>query len=210
MSLRTAAWFSLLSYLVLMSLAFGIRAWIHRSRTGRTGMNGFSGRAFLPEWWAGTLFAVAIVLGLLTPILALTGIVEPVPALVAAPAQIGGAALVLLGGAGTLFSQSVMGESWRVGVDEREITALVTTGPFRVARNPIFTAMVTASIGWALLVPSWPALLALAALVVAVQLQVRVVEEPYLIRTHGSRYLAYASRTGRFVPSLGRLPAEPS
>ncbi|WP_396781871.1 methyltransferase [Microbispora sp. H10830] len=57
-----------------------------------------------------------------------------------------------------------------VGVYEGEATALVTTGPFRVARNPIFAAMLTASIGWALLVPSWSALLALAALVVAVQL----------------------------------------
>lgn len=69
-----------------------------------------------------------------------------------------------------MFSHSVMGASWRVGVYEGEATALVTTGPFRVARNPIFAAMVTASIGWALLVPSWSALLALAALVVAVQL----------------------------------------
>ncbi|WP_169952087.1 isoprenylcysteine carboxylmethyltransferase family protein [Microbispora sp. H11081] len=205
-----AAWASLLSYLVLMFLAFGARAWIHRARTGRTGMNGFRGRVFSAEWWAGTLFAVAIALGLLTPILALTGVGEPVAALVAAPIQIAGAALVLLGGAGTLFSQSVMGASWRVGVDERETTALVTTGPFQVARNPIFTAMATASIGWGLLMPSWPALLALVTLVVAVQLQVRVVEEPYLIRAHGPRYLAYASRTGRFVPALGRLRAEHS
>ncbi|MFL5908785.1 MAG: methyltransferase family protein, partial [Solirubrobacterales bacterium] len=36
------------------------------------------------------------------------------------------------------------------------------------------------------------------------QLQVRFVEEPYLIRTHGDDYRAYASEVGRFVPGIGR------
>ena len=38
-----------------------------------------------------------------------------------------------------------------------------------------------------------------------VQLQVRVVEEPYLLATHGKTYAAYAARVGRFVPGAGRL-----
>ncbi|MER5628798.1 hypothetical protein ABT061_48065 [Streptosporangium sp. NPDC002544] len=38
-----------------------------------------------------------------------------------------------------------------------------------------------------------------------IELQVRVVEEPYLIRTHGSDQLTHASITGRFLPALGRL-----
>jgi hypothetical protein len=46
-----------------------------------------------------------------------------------------------------------------------------------------------------------------AALVAAVQLQVRAVEEPHLRATHGDAYAAYAARTGRFVPRIGRLPA---
>ena len=37
------------------------------------------------------------------------------------------------------------------------------------------------------------------------ELQVRSVEEPYLLRTHGDAYRAYASRVGRFVPGIGRL-----
>lgn len=42
-------------------------------------------------------------------------------------------------------------------------------------------------------------------LVAAVELQVRFVEEPYLLRTHGEGYAKYASRVGRFVPGLWRL-----
>jgi protein-S-isoprenylcysteine O-methyltransferase Ste14 len=39
----------------------------------------------------------------------------------------------------------------------------------------------------------------------ALELQVRAVEEPYLIRSHGDAYRAYAARVGRFLPGIGRL-----
>lgn len=71
--------------------------------------------------------------------------------------------------------------------------------------NPIFTAMVAAQLGFVLLVPTWVSAAALAALVAAVQLQVRVVEEPYLPAIHGAEYAGYAARAGRFVPGVGRL-----
>ncbi len=37
------------------------------------------------------------------------------------------------------------------------------------------------------------------------QVQVRAIEEPYLVRTHGAAYTGYAARTGRFLPGIGRL-----
>lgn len=60
-------------------------------------------------------------------------------------------------------------------------------------------------LGLALMVPSVVALVGFAALVVALELQVRLVEEPYLLEQHGEAYRAYARRTGRFVPGVGRL-----
>jgi protein-S-isoprenylcysteine O-methyltransferase Ste14 len=45
----------------------------------------------------------------------------------------------------------------------------------------------------------------LIAVAASVQVQVRLVEEPYLLRVHGDAYRAYAARTGRFVPGVGRL-----
>ena len=105
----------------------------------------------------------------------------------------------------TLGAQFAMGESWRIGVDESEQTEMVTTGPFSIVRNPIFTAMVPTALGLALLVPNVVAIVGFVALVVALEIQVRLVEEPYLLRTHGDAYAQYARRVGRFVPLLGRL-----
>ena len=56
--------------------------------------------------------------------------------------------------------------------------------------------------------PALVAALALGCLVAAVQIQVRVVEEPYLARTHGKPYLRYATSAGRFLPGIGRLRGE--
>jgi protein-S-isoprenylcysteine O-methyltransferase Ste14 len=58
------------------------------------------------------------------------------------------------------------------GVDETEHTRLIVHGPFRWVRNPIFTSMGVAAAGLALLTPN---VLAAAALIGALQLQVRKV-----------------------------------
>ena len=56
--------------------------------------------------------------------------------------------------------------------------------------------------------PTWISAAALVALVAAVELQVRAVEEPYLLHQHGSDYVDYAARTGRFVPGVGRIRSQ--
>jgi protein-S-isoprenylcysteine O-methyltransferase Ste14 len=109
--------------------------------------------------------------------------------------------------ASTLWAQLAMGDSWRIGVDERERTALVASGPFRLVRNPIYTSMLLGLGGVALLTPNWPAAVAVVALVAALELQVRLVEEPHLLRVHAETYRRYAAETGRFLPGIGRISA---
>lgn len=55
------------------------------------------------------------------------------------------------------------------------------------------------------MVPNVAALVGLATLVAAVDLQVRVVEKPSVRHSHGTVYERYAQRVGRFVPGLGRF-----
>ena len=118
---------------------------------------------------------------------------------------------LVLTGAGfitAVVAQNTMGTSWRIGVDQAERTELVVHGVFARVRNPIFTAMIAAQAGTAVMAPTWLSLLGIVLLVVGIQLQVRRIEEPYLARVHGAPYTAYAARTGRFLPGLGRLTDE--
>jgi len=193
---------ALFLYVVALAVLFGVRSWVQRRRTGSAGFHGISGGPADAGWWGGVLFVVAMALGLAAPLLAVAGVVEAEPPLVV---QAVGLVVALLGFAATLAAQTGMGASWRIGVDPGERTELVTTGVFAHVRNPIFTAMVTAQFGVVLMVPTWVAVLGLVALVVAVQLQVRAVEEPYLRAVHGATYDAYAAASGRFVPGIGAV-----
>lgn len=192
-------------YALFIALAFGLRSLVQLRRTGSSGFRGISGRPGSAEWFGGVLFVAALALGLAGCLLQRVGVVAPIALLDRGEARILGVALYALGTAATLVAQGAMGASWRIGVDATERTALVTSGPFRLVRNPIFSAMLIASAGLALLVPNVVSLGAIALLLSAVEIQVRIVEEPYLLQAHGADYIAYAGRVGRFLPLLGRL-----
>jgi protein-S-isoprenylcysteine O-methyltransferase Ste14 len=105
----------------------------------------------------------------------------------------------------TVIAQFAMAESWRIGVDPNERTPLVTTGVFAMVRNPIFTAMLVTATGLTLTIPNVVSVIGLVVLIAALEVQVRLVEEPYLVVTHGTDYRRYAQRVGRFAPTIGRL-----
>lgn len=77
--------------------------------------------------------------------------------------------------------------------------------PFVRSCNPVFAAMFPTSVGLALVAPNVVAIGAVLTLLVALELQTRVVEEPYLLATHGTQYADYARRAGRFFPGTGHL-----
>lgn len=190
---------------VYLLLAFGVRVAIALRTTGSTGIANPLGAPPL-EALGGGLFILALVMGSATPPLVLAGVLDPISSLDRTGFHAAGFVLGAVGIAGTFAAQLAMGASWRIGVDQSERTELVTGEVFALCRNPIYTFMVIAWIGLALLVPTWLSLASVPVGVLAFQIQVRLVEEPYLLATHGEAFGAYAARVGRFVPGLGRIP----
>ena len=197
-----ASW-AIALYVVYLALAFGVRSLVQLRRTGSAGFRGFSARP--AERAAGVLFVVGLVAGVAAPLFDVAGWLTPLPSLDRPALHVTGFVLFAAGLGATLAAQWAMGESWRIGVDAAEKTALVTHGPFALVRNPIFAAMLPTGLGLTLLVPNIVAVGGWIALLVALELQVRWVEEPYLLHTHGAAYRSYARRVGRFVPGVGRL-----
>jgi protein-S-isoprenylcysteine O-methyltransferase Ste14 len=201
----TAAGAALALNLTALMLAFGWRSFAQWRATGDTGLRLDAGRSGTLRWWAKILLVVALLLGVAGPAAGLAGL-QPVGLLDHRWLQITGLGMALTGIGAVLVAQLHMGASWRIGVDPAEHTALVTGGAFAVTRNPIFTAMAATGTGLTLMAPNTIAILATATLLAALHLQVRRVEEPYLLQTHGAAYAAYAARVGRFVPGIGRGP----
>jgi protein-S-isoprenylcysteine O-methyltransferase Ste14 len=185
-------------------LGFGWRSWLQYRRTGSTGLRGIRAGGLL-EYLAGGGFVVALIVAVSAAILQEIGVIEPVRVLSVVWVQTVGIVIATAGIAATVYSQLEMGDSWRVGVDQRETTTLVHTGVFGRIRNPIYTAMFTFGIGIILVTPNLVACAGFVLLVASIQLQVRRVEEPYLLRTHGDAYRAYAAQVGRFIPGVGLI-----
>lgn len=195
--------------IAFLGLAFGARTYLHLRKTGTTGFRASARRSKAEALGAGGIAAAAIA-SLAATILALftSGDTSGEAWLRWSGAALAGTGLALV-----LAAQTNMGASWRIGVNQNETTDLVTGGLFKVTRNPIFLGMLVFWLGMAFLVPDVLSLMAFVLAVVAVEIQVRLVEEPYLIRVHGASYLDYASRTGRLLPLVGRIrrhaPARP-
>lgn len=98
-------------YGAYLGLGFGWRSWIQWRRTGDAGFRGVSGRPGTPEWWAGVLFAGAVVTGALGPIAAVAGL-EPVGALGAEPLKWVGLTLATAGIGVVLLTQVQMGTNF--------------------------------------------------------------------------------------------------
>jgi protein-S-isoprenylcysteine O-methyltransferase Ste14 len=196
---------ALLLYAILAAITFGVRVAVQLRRTGSTGLHGLPPGAGATEWIAGGLFVAGPAMVAAALVLVAVGALSPIAALDGSLSHGVGIVLAVAGIGLTFGAQLAMGDSWRVGVDPEERTELVTNGPFGHVRNPIYSAMLPTVLGLVLMVPTALAIVGFIALLAGLELQVRLVEEPYLVRTHGDAYWAYASRVGRFIPRLGLL-----
>ncbi|MGH0032455.1 MAG: methyltransferase family protein [Myxococcota bacterium] len=193
-------------FLVLFAFRTALQWW----KTGSGGVRGFSGPVGSMEWNAGLITSLGMAAGMLAPVAALLGWPGGRPWFAHDPTHLAGAGVVALGIVGALAAQVRMGDSWRIGVDASERTALVTGGLFAWVRNPIFSFLMVTAVGLLALLPN-PFALASGLLTFAgIELQVRRVEEPYLRATHGEDYERYAERVGRFLPGVGRGVGRPA
>jgi protein-S-isoprenylcysteine O-methyltransferase Ste14 len=190
---------------VFFGLAGLVRIAIQLRRTGKTGLIGLRRDAGLLDWLSGILFIGGMAMGIASPILVLNDALDPIDALDFTALNVVGIVVAGTAGSAVFAAQLGMGESWRIGVSDEERTDLVTGGWFSLVRNPIYAAMIGGWTGLALMVPTWLGLTAIAVVFFGLELQVRAVEEPYLVRTHGSEYEDYAARVGRFLPGVGRM-----
>ncbi|MFN0037053.1 MAG: methyltransferase family protein [Saprospiraceae bacterium] len=109
-----------------------------------------------------------------------------------------GAAVLFAALAWVSIAQIHMADSWRIGIDEKNDTALITHGLFGLSRNPIFLGMQATLAGLFLVMPNLLTLVALALGLALVQIQVRL-EEEFLKKKHGAAYAAYCQKVRRWL-----------
>jgi len=112
---------------------------------------------------------------------------------------VAGVALVVAGLALMAWAGRTMWVSHTTVSPWARVSALVTSGPFRFTRNPIYLGDLLVYLGVALWVGTWWPVLFLPLLFPAVQGLVIGPEERYLTARFGDDYTAYLQRVRRWI-----------
>lgn len=124
-----------------------------------------------------------------------------------AGARFSGFLVGLLGDLFFLLAVVCMRDSWRAGIPDKDKTALVTTGIYKVSRNPAFLGFDLQYLGVLLLYCN--PLTAVFSLFAIVMLHLQILqEERYLTEAFGAPYRAYCSRVFRYISADGNEPAK--
>lgn len=120
----------------------------------------------------------------------------------APPLALSGCLLALAGAAIVLRSRVELGAAWSFVPKADPGTGLITSGPYRLVRHPIYLGLTLLATGEALAFGSWPACLVVLSGIVPTFLWRAQAEEALLIRAFGQRYELYRQRTKMIIPHL--------
>jgi len=111
-----------------------------------------------------------------------------------------GSALAVAGAVLVLRSRAALGPAWSLVPLADQDTGLITTGPYRLVRHPIYLGLALIAMGDALAFSSWLALLIVLCGIVPTFAWRARAEDTLLARTFGERHALYRSQTKMIIP----------
>ncbi len=112
-----------------------------------------------------------------------------------------GAALTSLGVLFTIWARIYLGRNWSSVVAVKADHELVTRGPYRWVRHPIYSGLLLAFLGTALAVGQWRGLLAVVLSLIAIAQRI-IIEERFMHEQFGNVYDTYAQRVRALIPGF--------
>ena len=147
--------------------------------------------------WGGEL-AIRVVLFILVVALVRAGVFRD-PGLSTSPWRAVVGLTLLVAGLGlAVWARVHLGRNWGTPMSRKEDPELVTSGPYRLVRHPIYSGLLVAGIGTAVAM-SWVGLVAVALAGVYFAYSA-VMEERILVREFPDSYPAYRRTTKMLLP----------
>ena len=112
-----------------------------------------------------------------------------------------GAAILVGGLLFAIWAREHLGRNWSRSVTIKEGHELITTGPYRVVRHPIYTGILAGFLGTAIAISEVRGFIAFALVFFALWLKLSR-EEQWMRSQFGEAYAAYAQKTAALVPYL--------
>jgi protein-S-isoprenylcysteine O-methyltransferase Ste14 len=112
-----------------------------------------------------------------------------------------GVALTVAGIAFAIWARWHLGENWSATVTLKQDHELISSGPYRYIRHPIYTGMLLAFVGTALALGEYRALISVCIVLFAFYIKAKK-EELFLTQEFGEKFREHSRRTGMFLPKL--------
>jgi protein-S-isoprenylcysteine O-methyltransferase Ste14 len=110
-----------------------------------------------------------------------------------------GVALTWLGIALAIWARYHLGQYWSARVTIKEGHELIRTGPYARLRHPIYSGILLASIGTALVIDKWRCMAGIVLILAAFSLKARK-EERMLAQQFGDAFAEHRKQTGFLIP----------
>lgn len=110
-----------------------------------------------------------------------------------------GLLLTIAGIAFAFWARFFLGRNWSSNVTIKQNHELIRSGPYRVVRHPIYSGLLLALLGTALIVNELRAYWGVVLCAVGLHLKAAV-EEEFMLRQFGSEYGQYRQRTKALIP----------
>jgi len=95
-----------------------------------------------------------------------------------------------------------LGRQWRIDAGLSADHQLITSGPYRFVRHPIYTSMLSILLGTGFLITPWWLLLpSLLFFIIGTEIRVRI-EDHLLASRFGERFVEYQRRVPAYIPLL--------
>ncbi len=107
--------------------------------------------------------------------------------------------LVALGLGFSAAARVWLGRNWSSNVTVKQDHELIRSGPYALVRHPIYTGLLLALFGTALMVDNWRALIGLAIMVGAIVRKLKI-EERVMTEQFGEAYERYRAQVAMLVP----------
>ncbi|MGO9627834.1 MAG: methyltransferase family protein [Xanthobacteraceae bacterium] len=113
-----------------------------------------------------------------------------------------GLLMVICGLAFAVWARIHLGRNWSGTVTVKEDHELIRSGPYGIVRHPIYTGLLLAIAGTAIVFGEWRGLLAFGLLTIALSLKLRR-EERFMQESFPEDYVRYQAQVPALVPWLG-------
>ncbi len=99
------------------------------------------------------------------------------------------------------WSRYLLGRNWSLSVQKKEDHELISKGPYKLVRHPIYTGLLLLFFGNAIIVGDYRGLIAVAIVFASFWWKLKK-EEKWLMEVFGTKYLEYKNTTKTLIPFI--------